>query len=205
MEVTVAFGIFAILVAVLMQFLSTAQRSWNLSEKRARAYADSRILFDLMEKALNTSKARGRNSGNVFEVDNFNLNGVSCNGIAFWGVLPYRRSGTDLKSILQLNFNRVSSGTDVGDIRLSYNIGGLQNDTILQNTTNFTINMFNVGVNTPVTSGDRPDYIIVRLSMFGSDEDYAVWQSLPNTAAQNSYFTEHGFTFTRIFTLPRGE
>ena len=54
MEVTVAFGIFAILVAVLMQFLNTAQRSWNFAEKRARAYADSRILFDLMDKALNT-------------------------------------------------------------------------------------------------------------------------------------------------------
>lgn len=54
-EVTVAFGVLAILIMFLMQFLTTAQTSWNFAEKRARAYADSRTAFDFIEKALNSA------------------------------------------------------------------------------------------------------------------------------------------------------
>ena len=55
-EVTVAFGVLAILIMFLMQFLNTAQTSWNFAEKRARAYSDSRTAFDFIEKALNSSE-----------------------------------------------------------------------------------------------------------------------------------------------------
>ena len=51
-EITVAFGILAILLMMLMQFLNTAQKSWNFAEKRARAYSDSCVAFEIIERIL---------------------------------------------------------------------------------------------------------------------------------------------------------
>ena len=152
MEVTVAFGIFAILVAVLMQFLSTAQRSWNLAEKRARAYADSRILFDLIEKSLHTSRpATSITTGNPLSFD---------------GVLPYRRSGSNLKNIGNISF---SFNNNTGIISLSFNSSS-SGDEILRN-----VSSFNTSVPSAFSSaGTRQSFITVNLQMFGSDEDYAV-------------------------------
>ena len=74
-EVTVAFGVLAILIMFLMQFLNTAQTSWNFAEKRARAYSDSRTAFDFIEKALNSSER-----GSAVTVGN---------SLVFSGVKPY--------------------------------------------------------------------------------------------------------------------
>ncbi|MBR2508505.1 MAG: hypothetical protein IKB71_02035 [Lentisphaeria bacterium] len=247
MEVTVAFGIFAILVAVLMQFLNTAQRSWNLAEKRARAYADSRILFDLMDKALNTSHTENFSlAQHTYSSDNYSYDEFSFNGI-----LPYRFPfhATASPPTSSRNINRVVNGssvsipintfldenirkvrvlelnliappatptatpaTDHGTIGIEYNNlnGNLLRDVILDNVIEFNVQMLSnnfsavsIGSNLP-----RPAFVIVRLRMFGSDEDYAVWRTLPLSGAavnRNDYFREHGFTFTRMFTLPRGQ
>ena len=73
-EVTVAFGVLAILIMFLMQFLTTAQTSWNFAEKRARAYADSRTAFDFIEKALNSADRSAVSTGT---------------SLSFKGVKPY--------------------------------------------------------------------------------------------------------------------
>ena len=57
-EVTVAFGVLAILIMFLMQFLTTAQTSWSFAEKRARAYADSRTFFDLAERVIQSNNQK---------------------------------------------------------------------------------------------------------------------------------------------------
>jgi hypothetical protein len=66
-EITVAFGVLAILIMFLMQFLNTAQTSWNFAEKRARAYADSRTFFDIAERAVQFSGYKLSDDG-IFNV-----------------------------------------------------------------------------------------------------------------------------------------
>lgn len=247
MEVTVAFGIFAILVAVLMQFLSTAQRSWNLAEKRARAYADSRILFDLIEKSLTTAHTGG-----------FYLNdGSGQRELLFPCVLPYRYTfheensttnntvngflDSNLRKVrnLRVNFNgneirfiyprlgwdnsqpsasnpdvRESlNGTyDLSDVVPSSHLRHYITDVILRNIVSFNVSLINntwrvTHFGSPASDREnqpRPAIVSVSIQMFGSDEDYAVWQGLPNATAQNNYLTEHGFSFNRLITLPTG-
>lgn len=97
-EVTVAFGVLAILIMFLMQFLNTAQTSWNFAEKRARAYADSRTAFDFIEKALNSVKRD--TPVNV---------GAA---LSFKGVKPYGKRGYEDISFSASN-GELKLGTDV--------------------------------------------------------------------------------------------
>ena len=92
-EVTVAFGVLAILIMFLMQFLNTAQTSWNFAEKRARAYADSRTAFDFIERALN-SVERGStvNVGTSLKFD-----GVRPYGKRGYGNVEFSLTGGELK------------------------------------------------------------------------------------------------------------
>ncbi len=92
-EITVAFGVLAILIMFLMQFLNTAQTSWNFAEKRARAYADSRTAFDFMERALNSVERESTvNVGSSLK-----FNGVLPYGKRGYGVVEFKLSDGDLK------------------------------------------------------------------------------------------------------------
>ena len=251
MEVTVAFGIFAVLVAVLMQFLNTAQRSWNLAEKRARAYADSRVLFDLVEKSLQTAHSSG-----------FYLNtGSGQSEILFPCVLPYRyplhdNNNTATNAVnrfldqnlrkvrnLRVNFNgreirfiypelgwsnstpsstnpdvrETNGGTyDLSDVVSNSHLSHYITDVILENIVSFNVSLIEVPASGPWNvyhfgssnsaraNRPRPNFVNISIQMFGSDEDYAVWRSLPNATAQQNYFTEHGFSFNRLISLPTG-
>ena len=241
MEVTVAFGIFAILVAVLMQFLNTAQRSWNFAEKRARAYADSRILFDLMDKALNTAF-----SGNVFST----FSTANENGIRFHGVLPYRyqfhanngtngtssetvsRNGVNVSvnAFLDENVRKVRNmefefvlppatptatpAANHGTVGIDYDsLAGTaatrRRDIVIANVTDFNVNMLSSTFGSANGNNqNRPAFVVVSLRMFGSEADYDTWITLSEQGSpspRENYFCEHGFTFTRMFTLPRGQ
>ena len=242
-EVTVAFGVLAILIMFLMQFLNTTQTSWNFAEKRARAYADSRTLFDLLDKSLNMSHSENFSlTPGTYSTDNYSYDRISFNGI-----LPYRFSfhstantsgnsinktengnivatipmnrflDENIRKVRVLEFNMIAPpagptatpAADHGTVGITYkNLNGDSvRDIVLDNVIDFNIQMLNdsfASVNGP----NRPAFIIVRLRMFGSDEDYAVWQTLPLSGAavnRSDYFREHGFIFTRMFTLPRGQ
>lgn len=83
-EITVAFGVLAILIMFLMQFLSTAQSSWNFAEKRAKAYADSRIVFDLIEKSLKTAQ------GDISVGSKITMTGVKPYGDKKYGSIEFK-------------------------------------------------------------------------------------------------------------------
>ena len=51
-EIILALGVFSILLLVMMQFFSGAQRLWTGSESRVRTYADARVAMDLMAMQL---------------------------------------------------------------------------------------------------------------------------------------------------------
>ena len=162
-EITVAFGVLAILIMFLMQFLNTAQTSWNFAEKRARAYADSRAVLDFIERGLNSSDRRSeRNSINT---------GTS---LSYRGTLPYGD----------------------GDYLESVAIGPLVNGVLKFNGEDF-IN--NVAYFYSVKTGNNS--ILVRLDIFGSDEDYKIWSEETDVNKKNAYKTQHGFTFIRLINL----
>lgn len=54
-ELLAAMGVFSVLMLLLMQFFSSAQRLWTESEKRTSVYADARVAMDLISSQLQTS------------------------------------------------------------------------------------------------------------------------------------------------------
>ena len=100
-EITVAFGVLAILIMFLMQFLSTAQTSWNFSEKRARAYADSRTAFDFIEKALNSADR----SSTITTGDSLSFKGVKPYGDREYKTITFSLNN----GVLQLDGNELIS------------------------------------------------------------------------------------------------
>ena len=55
LELIVAMGIFSILMLMLMQFFSGAQKIWTAAEKRNAIYADARVAMDLTASMLQTT------------------------------------------------------------------------------------------------------------------------------------------------------
>jgi type II secretory pathway pseudopilin PulG len=51
-EVMVAMGIFLIMMTIMMQFFTSAQKVWNLASKRNMLYADARVAMNLMTREL---------------------------------------------------------------------------------------------------------------------------------------------------------
>lgn len=161
-EITVAFGVLAILIMFLMQFLNTAQTSWTFAEKRARAYADSRAALDFIERGLMSSDRRnGRASINT---------GTS---LSYTGTLPY------------------GDGNYKDSITISLSNGVLQfnGEDFVENVAYFYC-----------AKVENNSYL-VRIDIFGSDEDYAVWRDESNGTKKNAYKAQHGFTFIRLINL----
>lgn len=171
MEVTVAFGIFAILVAVLMQFMNTVQRSWNFAEKRARAYAESRMFFDFLDRALQASKGSGFAYDNI-EPDKYaNQTQEQEAFLRFNSVLPYRYAfyadkenslylNSDERTFLDENLHKVREVTfffvkpdatplpsdypPAGTVSISYNDlnGNRKYDEVLSNVISIDFSLF---------------------------------------------------------------
>ena len=51
-EVMVAMGIFLIMMTIMMQFFTSAQKVWNLASKKNMLYADARVAMNLMTREL---------------------------------------------------------------------------------------------------------------------------------------------------------
>ena len=51
-EVMVAMGIFLIMMTIMMQFFTSAQKVWNASAKRNMIYADARVAMNLMTREI---------------------------------------------------------------------------------------------------------------------------------------------------------
>lgn len=160
-ELTVAFGVLAILIMFLTMFLTTAQTSWNFAEKRARAYADSRTALDFIE--------RGIMSANRIENNQIIASGSS---MKYTGVLPYDNGDFD------------------ADIQITLDNGSLKynGEEMICNVVNF----YCVKVN---------ESYIIRIVMFGSDEDYDAYTELTEDDDKKEFLTQHGFSFTRLINL----
>ena len=52
-ELLVAMGLLALLVMLMLQLFSGAQRLWVASEKRSNVYADARVAMELMAEMIN--------------------------------------------------------------------------------------------------------------------------------------------------------
>lgn len=116
-EVTVAFGVLAILIMFLMQFMTTAQTSWNFAEKRARAYADSRIFFDLAERVIQS------NNQKEFTVNSSN------DGFSVTGLKPF---GAEI--VVQKMDFKLSSG----ELKIEYE-PKIEDEPIICNVVNFYV------------------------------------------------------------------
>jgi len=75
-ELIVSLGVFSVLTLMLMQFFTSVQQAWTSSERRARIYADSRVVFDMVATAA-------KSSADIADCD---YNGVS--SISFKTVQP---------------------------------------------------------------------------------------------------------------------
>ena len=51
-EVMVAMGIFLVMMTIMMQFFTSAQKVWNLASKKNMLYADARVAMNLMTREL---------------------------------------------------------------------------------------------------------------------------------------------------------
>jgi type II secretory pathway pseudopilin PulG len=51
-EVMVAMGIFLVMMTIMMQFFTSAQKVWNAASKRNMMYADARVAMNLMTREL---------------------------------------------------------------------------------------------------------------------------------------------------------
>ena len=51
-EVMVAMGIFLVMMTIMMQFFTSAQKVWNLASKKNMMYADARVAMNLMTREL---------------------------------------------------------------------------------------------------------------------------------------------------------
>ncbi len=51
-EVMVAMGIFLIMMTIMMQFFTSAQKVWNLASKKNMMYADARVAMNLMTREI---------------------------------------------------------------------------------------------------------------------------------------------------------
>lgn len=67
-ELIVAMAVFSILLLLMLQFFSGAQRIWNGMEKRNEIYANARIIMDLM--TVHLQNIYYTNSGVPFYIDN---------------------------------------------------------------------------------------------------------------------------------------
>ncbi len=51
-EVMMAMGIFLVMMTIMMQFFTSAQKVWNLASKKNMLYADARVAMNLMTREL---------------------------------------------------------------------------------------------------------------------------------------------------------
>ena len=171
-EITVAFGVLAILIMFLMQFLSTAQTSWTFAEKRARAYADSRTALDFIERGLK-SIDRTKNSGITDGTE-----------LKYTGVIPYGKG--EYKKDIEIKIVKTND-TDLEKAEWTLTFNG---ENFIENVTYFYVKK--IGSNS----------YAVRLDLFGSEEDFREWKMLSSdTDAQKNYKSQHGFTFVRLINL----
>lgn len=186
-EITVAFGVFAILIMVLMQFLFTAQGVWNFSEKRSRAYAEKQAFMNFLDRAVESAK------GGI-EIDNNNN-----------GKLLIKRCimpGTDNFCDLEIKFHDDEKDNADGilvDSELNVDSLGLlvaNSEDLIANVIKCQFNSWN-------------SILTVRLEMFGCEEDFKAWKNESSVRPQpdklsprEQYFNAHGFVFTSNIVLP---
>ena len=133
-EVMVAMGIFLVMMTIMMQFFTSAQKVWNLASKKNMLYADARVAMNLMTRELQsvlydsdtdssniypfwyewtTIGADGKNRSEIDEyfVDNKDLPENGSTGVPYLTQLNFI-STTDLKP--------VDEGSDVCEIRYKF-------------------------------------------------------------------------------------
>lgn len=132
-EVMVAMGIFLVMMTIMMQFFTSAQKVWNLASKKNMLYADARVAMNLMTRELQsmlydndtdgTGKypfwyewtAIGADGKNRAEIDEYFVDNKD---------LPENTSGvpylTQLNFISTTDLKPVDEGSDVCEIRYKF-------------------------------------------------------------------------------------
>jgi type II secretory pathway pseudopilin PulG len=118
-EVMVAMGVFLVMMTIMMQFFTSAQKVWNLASKRNMMYADARVAMNLMTRELQSMLYDNDNDGTgiypfwyqwttmgtteLSTADNYNTNYL-----------------TALNFIATTDIKAVDTGSDVCEIRYKF-------------------------------------------------------------------------------------
>ena len=135
-EVMVAMGIFLIMMTIMMQFFTSAQKVWNLASKKNMLYADARVAMNLMTRELQSMLfSNTETDGNDYYPfwyewsdydDDEPLPAVAHTNSRRTELDTYLKTEENLQYLTQLNFisttdlKAVEEGSDVCEIRYRF-------------------------------------------------------------------------------------
>ena len=131
MELLVAMGVFCILLVIMMQFFSSAQKVTSAAEKKSKVYSQTRNAFDMLSSLLQNTSPLSDNSEKSKEDSGAGWNGAPFflrksgyqgKAIIFPTKSPYHFAGKSnmmYVGIFGPNTNSDSTLEDTGELRLA--------------------------------------------------------------------------------------
>lgn len=216
-ELLVAMTVFSILLLLMLQFFSGAQKMWTSTEKRNELYADARIAMDLMTSLIQSSVAIHDNIPFVIPSSKDELYLVTKNPINLGGdagtlalVVFYLKNNNELyiKRLVNTDanfefffrpFGSTGAATDFATLANQFpnlKSAGVDEDKVLSNVISLTFNKI------PSSSSDnRPLAIEIKLSLMDAF-NFDLWKN-GSTAVQQTLEERHLYTFSRIVYLDK--
>lgn len=216
-ELLVAMTVFSILLLLMLQFFSGAQKMWTSTEKRNELYADARIAMDLMTSLIQSSVAIHDNIPFVIPSSKDELYLVTKSPINLGGdaetlalVVFYLKNNNELyiKRLVNTDpnfefffrpFGSTGAATDFATLADQFpnlKSAGVDEDKVLSNVISLTFNKI------PSSSSDnRPLAIEIKLSLMDAF-NFDLWKN-GSTAVQQTLEERHLYTFSRIVYLDK--
>ncbi|MCK4982534.1 MAG: hypothetical protein KAS17_06400 [Victivallaceae bacterium] len=135
-EVMVAMAIFLVMMTIMMQFFTSAQKVWNLSSKRNDMYADARVAMNLMTREIQSMLFRNEATDGTgiypfwYEWSDFDdtmpLPSLAHANSRRTDLDTYLKTEENLQYLTQLNFisttdlKPVDEGSDICEIRYRF-------------------------------------------------------------------------------------